>query len=260
LVVGNVLSLDLEGSPLRDRFSWDPLGAKRNFGLARDAFIDPSWKGRERLPYPEPRRGTEPVSATPNEAKSPKKDARWPFVMLYLFMWVGMIMTTLNRDPIKFEFSIAIVFGLLAIAGIIVFLAHGRIRGRSPFTFDLYPTIAGNLALHVFILTGVMFIGYIFFGSVVQIMILRFNAPIFEPSCVAPSQRDVALFVWDAMARGAFKFVAKYLHIAHDGCTPNATSWTARITSLCLTGFTSFVLVWYAISFGKAYYVRLRGS
>jgi hypothetical protein len=163
------------------------------------------------------------VPAAPSEGRSPKKDARWPFVMLYLLMWAGMIMTTLNRDPIKFEFSFGIIFGLLAIACIIAYLAHGRIRGRSPFTFDLRPTIVGNLALHVFILTGIMFIGYIFFGSVVQIMILKFSAPIF-------------------------------------GCIPNITSWTSWMTSLSLTGFTSLVLVWYAISFGKAYYLRLRGS
>jgi hypothetical protein len=74
-------------------------------------------------------------------------------------------------------------------------------------------------------------------------MILSFNGPIFEPSCVLPSQRDVALFVWDAMARGAFKFFAKYLHIAPDGCLADAKNWTSWVTSLCLTGFTSLVLV-----------------
>jgi hypothetical protein len=200
------------------------------------------------------------VRTTSSEGKMPNKNPRWPFVMLYLFMWAGMIMTTLNRDPITFDFSIAIVFGLLAIAGIVTYLAHSRIRGRSPFTFHFFPTLAGNLALHIVILTGVIFIGYIFFISVVQIMILKFNAPIFESSCVVPSQRDVALFVWEAMARGAFKFVAKYLHIAHDGCVLNPTSRTAKITSLCLTAFTSLVLVWYVINFGKAYYVRLRSS
>lgn len=114
-----------------------------------------------------------------------KKDARWPFVMLFLFMWAGMIGTTLNRDPIKFDFSIAVVVGLLAIVGIVAFLARGRLRGHSLFHFDYYPTLFGNLALHVVILTGVMFIGYLFFSCVVQIMILTFSAPIFEPSCSA---------------------------------------------------------------------------
>jgi len=53
----------------------------------------------------------------------------------------------------------------------------------------------------------------------------------------------VALYIWDAMARGAFKFLVKYLDIAHDGCTPNKNSWTAWVTSLFLTGFTLLVLV-----------------
>jgi hypothetical protein len=189
-----------------------------------------------------------------------KKDARWPFVMLFLFMWAGMVGTTLNGDPIKLEFSVAIVFGLLVIVGIVTFLAHGRMRGVSLFNFDTYPTLLGNFAWHVLILTGVFFIGYLFSISVVQIMILSFNAPIFEPSCVLPSQRDVALFVWDAMARGAFKFLAKYVHIAADGCPADPKNWTSWVTSLCLTGFTSLVLVWYAISFVKAYYRRLRSG
>ena len=186
-----------------------------------------------------------------------KRDPVWPFVMLYAAMWGGMIGTTLNRDPIKFEFSVAIVFGLIALAGIVAYLAHGRLRGTSIFP-TLYESFMGNLALHIFTLTGVIFLGYLFFGALVQIMIITFHAPIFEPSCAIPSQRDVALYIWDAMARGAFKFLAKYLDIPHDGCTSNKSSWTAWITSLFLTGFTSLVLVWYAITFAKAYYGRLR--
>jgi hypothetical protein len=186
-----------------------------------------------------------------------KRDPVWPFVFLYAGMWGGMIGTTLNRDPIKFEFSIAIVFGLIALAGIVAYLTHGRLQGTSIFP-NLYESFMGNLALHILTLTGVIFLGYLFFGALVQIMIITFHEPIFEPSCTIPSQRDVALYIWDAMARGAFKFLAKYLDIAHDGCTPNKISWTAWITSLFLTGFTSLVLVWYAISFAKAYYGRLR--
>jgi len=185
-----------------------------------------------------------------------KKKARWPFVTLYLFMWAGMIGTTLNRDPIKFEFSVAVVFGLVAIAGIVAFLFYGRIRGLSFFTFDVYPTLIGNLALHVLILTGVMFIGYLLFTSVVQIIIISFHAQIFDASCVLPSQRDVALYVWDAMARGVFKFLTKYLHNVPDGCSLNTEGWTPWVTSLCLTAFTSLVLVWYGISLIKAYYRR----
>ncbi|MGH9421864.1 MAG: hypothetical protein ACRD3J_17950 [Thermoanaerobaculia bacterium] len=188
-----------------------------------------------------------------------EKESLWPFLILYAWMWAGMIGTTLNRDPIKFEFSIAIVFGCVAIVGIVAYLAYGRLRGHSIFP-NFYRNFIGNLALHIFTLTGVIFLGYLFFVALVQIMIIAFQAPIFEPSCAIPSQRDVALYIWDAMARGAFKFLARYLDIAHDGCIPNKNSWTAWITSLFLTAFTSLVLVWYAISFAKAYYRRLRSG
>ena len=103
-----------------------------------------------------------------------------------------------------------------------------------------------------------MFIGFLFFASIVQIMILSFDARVFEPACVKPSQRDVPLFVWDAIARGVFKFLAKYLHLSPDGCIPSTSSLAAWATSLCMTAFTSLVLVWYAISLFKAYLARLR--
>ena len=123
-----------------------------------------------------------------------KRDPVWPFVMLYAAMWGGMIGTTLNRDQIKFEFSIAIVFALIALAGIVAYLAHGRLRGNSIFP-NFYESFMGNLALHIFTLTGVIFLGYLFFGALVQLMIITFHAPIFEPSCKIPSQRDVALYI-----------------------------------------------------------------
>jgi hypothetical protein len=191
------------------------------------------------------------------EKDAPQEDARWPFVMLYLFMWTGMILTTLNDDPIKLEYSIALVIGLLAVAGVVAVLTYGRIRGYSPFKFDR-PTLLGNIAWHMFILTGVVFMGFLFFGSIVQILILSFGAPIFEPSCIKPSQRDVALFVWDAMAKGAFKWLARYLQLSPDGCLPNESSLAASAMSFCMTAFTSLVLVWYALSLAKAYYRRLR--
>jgi hypothetical protein len=189
----------------------------------------------------------------------PKRKPLWPFVFVYACMWGGMIGTTLNRDPIKFEFSITVVLGFAAIVGIVAYLVHARLRGHSIFPV-LYESFIGNLALHIFILTGVFFLGYLFFIALVQTMILAFHAPIFEPSCAIPSQRDVALYVWDAMAKGAFKFLAKYLGIAHDGCLPDKSSWTSWVTSLFLTGFTSLVLIWYAISLAKAYYRRLRSG
>ena len=105
---------------------------------------------------------------------------------------------------------------------------------------------------------AVVGVSSILFACVVQIIILTFGAGIFEPSCSRPSQRDVALFVWDAMARGAFKFLAGYLRLAPDGCTPNEGSLARSATALCIQFFTSIVLVWYAISFAKALYARIR--
>jgi hypothetical protein len=188
-----------------------------------------------------------------------RKDARWPFVLLYLFMWAGMIGISLNTDPIKLDYSIGVVGGLLFVVGIVAFLAHGRIRRRSLFAFD-GPTLLRNLPLHIFILTGIIFIGLVFFAGVIQIMIITFNAAIFDQSCVMPSQRDTALFVWNAMARGAFKFLATYLHLAPDGCAVSKTSYTAWVSGLCIQFFTSIVLVWYAVSFVRAWYVRLTAS
>jgi hypothetical protein len=69
------------------------------------------------------------VPNMPIKNEPPKKDARWPLVMLHVFMWAWMIGTTLNRDPVKLEFSITVVLGLLAAAGIVALLAHGRIPG-----------------------------------------------------------------------------------------------------------------------------------
>jgi hypothetical protein len=197
------------------------------------------------------------VTSTDENGATPKRDARWPFVLLYLFMWAGMFGISLNSDPIKLEYSIAVVMGLLVVAGLVAYLAVGRIRGHSLFGFD-GPTFFGNLARHVFILTGIAFIGFLFFAAVIQIMVISLNAPIFDLVCVRPSQRDVALFVWDAMARGALKFLAGYLHLAPDGCTPNEGSLARSATELCIQFFTSIVLVWYAISFAKAWYARLR--
>jgi hypothetical protein len=187
------------------------------------------------------------------------KDARWPFALLYLFMWAGMIGISLNAKPIKLEYSMGVVGGSLFVAGIIVHLTHGRIRRRSLFAFD-GPTLLGNLPLHIFILTGIIFIGFVFFVGVIQIMIITFNAAVFDQSCVMPSQRDTALFVWNAMARGAFKFLATYLRLARDGCAVSETSYSAWISGLCIQFFTSIVLLWYAVSFLRAWYSRLTES
>jgi hypothetical protein len=187
---------------------------------------------------------------------APGKDARWPFVLLYLFMWAGMIGISLNTEPIRLDYGIGVVGGLLFVIGIVAYLAHGRIRRRSLFAFD-GATLLGNLPRHIFILTGIIFIGFLFFACVIQIMIITFDAAVFDQSCIMPSQRDTALFVWNAMARGALKFLAAYLHLAPDGCAVNKTGYTARVSALCIQFFTSIVLVWYGVSFARAWYARL---
>ena len=48
---------------------------------------------------------------------APQPDARWPFVLLYLFMWAGMLGISFNSDPIKLEYSVAVAAGLLIFAG-----------------------------------------------------------------------------------------------------------------------------------------------
>jgi hypothetical protein len=192
----------------------------------------------------------------PNNSDGKGKDARWPFVMLYAFMWTGMIMTSLNTDPIKLDYSIAVVFALAAILGIVVFLARARWRGQSFLDFR-HSTVIGNLAWHVFLLTGIVFVSFLFFIAIVQIMVLSLGVPVFEKGCNV-SQRDTALFVWDAMAKGALKLFAKYLHLPTETCTPNMASWTVAVTAQAIRWFTALVVVWYVVSFARAWFGHLR--
>jgi hypothetical protein len=189
------------------------------------------------------------------EAKG--KDALWPFLMVYAFMWAGMIGLSLNTDPIKMDYSLAVVLGLTCALGIVVTLAAARLHRRTIFDFE-QSSIAGNLAWHAFILTGIVFFCFLFFVAVVQIMVLTFGAPVFESGCDKISQRDVALFVWDAMAKGAFKLLAGYLPVPAEACAPSTTGWTATIAAQCVRWFTALVVVWYAIAFAKAWYARVR--
>lgn len=64
-----------------------------------------------------------------------EKDARWPFVFLYLFMWAGMLGMSFNGDPIKLEYPVAVVLGLLVIVGIVAALAIGRMKRFPLFRF-----------------------------------------------------------------------------------------------------------------------------
>ncbi len=184
------------------------------------------------------------------------RDAVWPFIMLFIMMWGGMIGTTLNTDPIR-SINLTGGFGFVAALGIVAFLATARLRRWSLFTFP-YSRLIANFAWHVFVLTGVLFICYLAFDGIVQLLVLVFGAPVFESGCDKISERDTALFVWDAMAKGAFKFLAGYLHLPAEACPPRTTSWTETITAQGIRWFTALVVVWYVIGFAKAWYARVR--
>jgi len=61
------------------------------------------------------------------------------------------------------------------------------------------------------------------------------------------------------MARGALKYFAKYVNLAPEGCAPAASN-AAWIAAQGVKYFTSIVLAWYAVSFVKAWYTRLRNG
>ncbi len=185
------------------------------------------------------------------------KDARWPFVVLYFVMWAGMIGMSLNDDPIKFDFNFPVIFGLIAILGIVVFIAASRCRGASPFAFP-QSTVSGNLAWHIFILTGIVFINFLFFVVAVQIMVLEFDAPVFQSGCEKISQRDVSLYVWEAMAKGALKFIASYVPLPAGTCAPDSSARITVVSALVIRWFTALVVVWYVISLGKSWYFHAR--
>ncbi len=184
-----------------------------------------------------------------------KSDARWPFVFLYCFMWAGMIGISLNSDPIKFDLALAPIVGLIAVFAALIFMTASRFHRRTPFAFT-HSTAFGNLAWHVFILTGIVFLSMLFFACAVQILVLKFHAPIFQSGCEKISQRDVSLFVWEAMAKGALKFVANYIPMPEGSCAPDPSSRVTGITALVIRWFTALVVVWYVLGLGKAWYAR----
>jgi hypothetical protein len=196
-------------------------------------------------------------SGAKGERSQGAKDARWPFVLLYFTMWGGMIGMSLNDDPIKLDLSPPVVFGLIAILGIVTLIAASRYFGLSPFTFP-YATAIGNLAWHILILTGIIFISFLFFACAVQIMVLEFDAPLFQSGCEKISQRDVSLFVWDAMAKGALKFVASYVPLPAGTCAPDTSSRVTVVSAIFIRWFTALIVVWYVIGLGKSWYIRVR--
>ncbi len=153
--------------------------------------------------------------------------------------------------------NFAVVFGLIAILGIVIVIAASRYRGASPFAFG-HSTVSGNLAWHIFILTGIVFITFLFFAASVQVMVLKFDAPIFQSGCEKISQRDVSLFVWEAMAKGALKFVASYVALPAGTCAADTSTRVTLISALAIRWFTALVVVWYVISLGKSWYFRAR--
>ncbi len=200
---------------------------------------------------------TTPEAKAGGTAEAEGHDSIWPIVLIYAFMWAGMIGTSLNTDPIKADYSPGVIMGLAIVLAIVIYFAAARLRRQTLFGFD-HSTYLGNLAWHVFIVTGIVFICYLFFLSIVQMEVLPFGVAIFDSACDKISQRDTAFFVWEAMAKGAFKFLAKYLPLPGEVCAP-ATSWAATITAQFIRWFTALVVVWYVVSFAKAWYQRVRG-
>lgn len=186
------------------------------------------------------------------------KDARWPFFVVYGVMWAGMIGTTLNTDPVKPGITLSTVVMVPIMLGILIALAWVRWHRRSVFAFQ-FPTVLGNLGWHVFVLTGIIFLSYLFFDAVVQLLMFGFDVPVFAPGC-AVSERDTALFVWDAMAKGAFKLLAKYLHIPAEACAPNASSWSVAATTQCIRWYTALIVVWHVASFTMTWLRLLRSQ
>jgi hypothetical protein len=200
-----------------------------------------------------PRTGASGIDTASADAKG--RDAVWPFIMIFIMMWGGMIGTTLNTDPIQ-SFGFMGGVGLVCALAIVAFLATARLRRWSLFTFPYFHFLA-NLAWHIFVLSGILFICYLTFDGLVQGLLL-FGAPVFESGCDKISERDTALFVWDAMAKGAFKFLAGYLHIPAEACPPSRAGWTSTIAAQTIRWFTALVVVWYVIGFVRTWHARLR--
>ena len=45
---------------------------------------------------------------------------------------------------------------------------------------------------------------------------------------------------------------------ATEACPPSTTGWTSTIAAQAIRWFTALVVVWYAVSFAKAWYQRAR--
>jgi hypothetical protein len=172
-------------------------------------------------------------------------------------MLLGIFVSLGNTDPISIDFTPSVILGLSIVVGAIAYFAAATLKGHALFGFGSR-TLLRNLGWHIFVLTGIIFLSHLFFRALISILVVSFQVPIFDASCKLPSERDVCLFVWDAMASGAFKFLTKYLDLAAPGCALNANSDAASAIAMSIKLFTSLVLVWFALSLAKAWYRRLR--
>ena len=153
----------------------------------------------------------------PDGDRLKQKDAVWPFVGIYCFMLLGIFVSLGNTDPISMDFTPSVILGLSIVVGAIAYFAVARLKGHALFGFG-NRTLMRNLGWHIFVLTGIIFLSHLFFRALISILVLSFQVPIFDASCKLPSERDVCLFVWDAIASGAFKFLTKYLDLAAPSC------------------------------------------
>ena len=83
---------------------------------------------------------------TKKSADAKDKDALWPFILIYAFMWTGMIGPSFNNDPIK-GFTFTSILGLLcALAIVASWLPHVCAAGAfSPSPIPRFsPILAGT--------------------------------------------------------------------------------------------------------------------
>jgi hypothetical protein len=161
--------------------------------------------------------------AAPKAAADAKGyDAVWPFFGLYAVMWAGMIGTSLNNDPIKPDYNPDVIIGLAIVLVIVVFFAAARFRRRVVFDFG-HPRTSATLRGMCSSSPASSSSATCSSSPSCRWEVLPFGAAIFDASCATISQRDTAFFVWEAMAKGAFKFFPQYLPVPTEACAP-ATS------------------------------------
>ena len=111
---------------------------------------------------------------------------------------------------------------MIAATGAVIYFAIGRLKARTVRLRRSNDLPEHCMAyLHSY---GIIFLSFLFFICLAAIIVLTVHAPMFKASRGVPSQGDAALFVWDAMASRAFKFLSKYLDLAQPICASNQSS------------------------------------